>query len=223
MALDGLTNLRGDLARYRARRAQRRRMKKKPTKKFKSSVIKVITSNSEKKFDDTQNNGAVDFSGAVNSITEVTQGVVDNDRDGDQLTLLSAQIRFSWTVGTTTDQVCRLIMFQWLSNSADHVPVVTDILQTSGDAYGPFNPYKNDTRFDYRVLYDTGPIALPHLALTVKTFSAYVTKFANRKVQFIAGGTTGRAKIYILTISNIATASNPPAVRYYARLRYTDH
>lgn len=158
----------------------------------------------------------LDFNGAVESVSDVPQGDLDSNRNGDRLTPVS--LRLSYTLyGETNSFLCRFIVFRWLENT---VPTVADILIVTGSGYAINGGYQHDQRHLFNILYDKA-----HVCSNNGNENVIVTKtlkMAAKQIDYTAASTAGSNKIYVLGITdrNLATSGT---VQYVSRLNYYDN
>lgn len=159
----------------------------------------------------------------LNDVTEVTQGVGTTQRVGDELKVVALDLRYAAAVttgGATVPALARIIVFQWLQDTAATAPTLATVLLNTGTASDyPLSPYNADTvRSGYLgVLYDRTfgvsnllPVA-EHVRISV-----------NKHIRFNAAATTGTGKIYIMYLSDQA-ASNATDGSYVCRTVFDDN
>lgn len=164
--------------------------------------------------------------GQIASLTDVSQGDGDTQRDGDQLTMTSLQVNYFLSMplvslGDVTNYI-RIIIFQY-HPFASSVPGITDILLTADFRA----PYAHDKRFDFNILADktfvlTAQSATAPNSNAIKMNKFFIKTFKRRKIQFTAGGVNGTNKLYILYISDSTTTPHP-SVSWYIKLNYKDN
>lgn len=167
---------------------------------------------------------SVDLSGVssttlgVTDITAIPQGDTDITRDGDQLFMGSISFFRRWTAGDDVN-VGRFIIFQWFPAT---VPVGTDILNTNF-GFAPVYHYDTDRAYQYKILFDS--ITTVNNNFTGQNKETAIKRMKVRpkrkKIQFIAGGTTGTNKIYVLTTSDSVIATHP-SIDATFRVNYMD-
>lgn len=161
----------------------------------------------------------VGFSGTVSSLCTIPQGITDITRVGDSLNLEEIEFHYAWSYGDPTN-ACRLILFQWYPQST---PAVVNVLyQGPGTALAPYSPYNVDVESQYKILYDetiyVNNLSLPQVG-TTKVIK--IKEGFKRRLDFVAGSTTGSNQIYKLMISDSGAVPNP-SLNSYSRVRYTD-
>lgn len=180
---------------------------------------------------------APDYNGSLVSFNVgLTQGTGDfGNRVGDSLTMKGLRLRLNayWNAAATT--VYRIIVFQYLEDpdGATSSASITNLLLHStqvGTNLAPFAPYDHDNRTSFKVwhdkVYSHSPLTLtstntnpgqarPHeIDIRFKEGS----KFAKVKY-YAAGTTTTHNELFMLIISDSATALSVP---YVGHLYYID-
>lgn len=157
----------------------------------------------------------------VTDLSTLARGTAEGSFTGDEIIIKGWELRYNVrAVGNTTDpSFSRIILFQWRMDDTDEVPVVGDILyDTTTDAH--VSNYEDNGKF--KVLLDR-MVTLNENHVGGRTNQAgYARKFKgfNKKMFFQPGASTGRGKIYLLTLGDLA--SNPPSLEYHFRLHYKD-
>jgi len=154
-------------------------------------------------------------SGATYQLSIIAQGDTDTERDGDQLTLSSVNVRGRVHVGDTTNKV-RIIFYQWRPVST---PIISDILTAGvdGSTIDTFSLYNHDKRSQFKILSDKtyvlagfGTSASPHGPATEKYFTLTFNKKLIKKLQYTNGSATvGSNQVWYLAISDSAATPNP--------------
>lgn len=160
--------------------------------------------------------------GFFQSLTDLPQGDTDITRDGDQVEAYTVDLRYYAFTQDATNLV-RVILFQWVPNTAIATPTLADILLNAG-TYDALAPYETDNHQMWKILYDR-----THSMAQTGAASANVTKLirkkikvSRKKVQFEGGTTDGTNKVYMLVISDSGVA-NHPGITYVARVNYLDN
>lgn len=196
---------------------RRRTYKKKFRKRHKASVGKkatvklvkeVIQGAAEHKFALAALTAAAQSAaGNVVGFAMPAQGDAINNRDGD--TIKFAQIYgdvFIQTKGDLTN-ISRFSLIQWLPDSSVELPTIAKIFQDSASPWmSPFILNK-DARSKFRVLTDhkfmlTNYIGMKHLKVNINPRKL-------RKVQFLAGATTGKGLVFTVDSCDSVTATRP--------------
>lgn len=166
-------------------------------------VKQEIERTAEKKLFCAQANGGVDSSGSVVSVLNVPQGVEDDSRIGDSVSIVKMGLRYYWSNGDNVN-VCRFLIVQWFDDGA---PAVTDILATANT----LSCFNKDTAQLYSVLFDwTHSLSAPYNGGSV--YSPVMVKDLTPKrktVKFSATTTTGVGKLFYLAITDSAAPSHP--------------
>ena len=134
------------------KRKSRRSTKPVLTKSQYAAISKIaqttIRKNAESKYFDYSFNNNVDFSGTIESLTEIVKGNDASDRDGDQVRLQSLSIRGS-VLALDTDNTMRVMIIQWFP---ENTPTIGDVLQNHpGTILAPFSQLEIINRDDFRV------------------------------------------------------------------------
>lgn len=156
--------------------------------------------------------------GSIWDLQSMAQGDSDNDREGDSITAMSYQLRYSITAGDTTNLI-RLIMFQW--RDVANFPAASQILQSYGSSLGVLSPYKHDTKPLFKILVDK--ICSVDTDDPSVTGKIYIGKGFFRKIQYnTPGGSTVNNGIYFLAISDSGAVTHPD-IEFVSRCRYKDN
>lgn len=160
----------------------------------------------------------------------MAQGIGDNQRTGDTITLRSIQcnVRMNAVAATVgAVQHIRVLVFQFkMNNSAGIAPTVTDMLVNDVSAGGlkTANSFFNvDFIRQYVILYDKVITVIQGTNKNVYNLKFRVPlKYARKKIQFNAAGTNSDGNIWIATIGSEPTlvANITTAAEY--RVRFTD-
>lgn len=143
----------------------------------------------------------------LQQILPPAQGVGATNRVGDSIYMKSLSINAAVSPDTDSNQMARIILFQWLENDTT-APVVGDILTSTGSATAMLhsfyvtNPMKKFKVLDDRLLYwdiQNSGTARPY---RVKISSK---DMAIRKPDFNAAATTGIGNFYLLLVNDSGT------------------
>lgn len=190
------------------------------TKKVAKIARGVVIKQAERKYFITESVNAytgINFSGSITNFGLVPQGDTDQTRDGDALTLLSLQLKVSWTVGDAFNLV-RTVVFQWMDNS---VPGITSVLNSTGEIGTPLVSYVHDSRKSFRILLDR-TYELDTAGKSTKVLSKVFTKFPCKQLMFSGASTTAvYGGLYMILISDSGVVTHPSIV-YHAKLNFTD-
>jgi len=160
-------------------------------------------------------------------LSNMAQGVLDNERVGDSISIKHVRFGFHATANTTlpATQIMRMIFFQWHPDTTVATganPDANSIIQNGGAALG----YAVDQpiTFDFikgknfKIIKDL-KFALDAQKPTSGTFK--LRKF-NHKSQFNGGATTGFNQIHVLFLSNISTTGAGPNLTWTSQCVYRD-
>lgn len=194
---------------------------RKLTKREKLEVKKMIAQPVEVKYyNKVLTVQSILYSGNLYLISDVPQGIADNDRDGDQLNLTHINLKAEWNASSaaTSFNLCRFIVFQWRPQTT---PTLNLILTGLGAAIAPLAPYTRDTRSMYKILYDKMTVLSIANSNSVHAFNLRLRKGYNRRLQYQGGTTVGSNQIYILVVTDDGGAPSPQ-FSYYSQILYTD-
>lgn len=207
----------------------------------KAYVRKAIRNIQEKKFHlyaDTDVDLSYD-NPVFQSITDISQGDLDSNRDGDRLKLRSVDVRgmIIGNNGVTTE--ARVLVVQWLGQDT---PTVQEILEAGTVAWNADTAvtahYNHDHRKMFRVLYDRTIVSCSTATTTSAGSNEYkrwlfharinIGKLALKGkakayINYQSASTTGNNKVYIMALSNQTDASGfEPTLTYEAKVNFTD-
>jgi len=217
---------------YKRQGISKYRKRKRTGSRFARKVISIMNSRQEKKFFSIYATRFAPPTGTVAtnfSLSEVTQGDGDTNRDGDQFYVTSIQMKYHYLGNpaySTNVQYVRIILFQWTDSIASAtVPSIQAILlDVSSNDAAVVSPYNHDTRYNFRILYDkTHGIGLASTTMPPQTFneSVIITKGFTPKVQLEATGTGGTNKFYMLITGTAAT--NPGILSVHTKVNFKDN
>lgn len=205
----------------RAVNRENRRLRRKYTNKKRGQIIprylpptdknnlkrNMLTLGEKKYFTASISTLSVTDTAAIFDLCNIAQGGGDSERNGDQLTLRSFEMRYDVVFPLVTPDgtnLLRVIVFQWHPNST---PTAATLLISS--VTQPWNsPYAHDSRFQFKILYDkTVKISLNGPA--VASERCFIKSINKRKVQYNSGGNVGTEKLYLLVVSNSAAVGHP--------------
>lgn len=208
------------MKRVQARKPNGRKLNKRQVRQVKNLVSRQ---QEHKVFDNTVGSTGISSGGSLyGPLTAPIQGTGDSQRVGDRITLKKMTFREAMVYGDGTNHL-RLIIFQWYQNSAVAAPLLTDILQTTGN---PICSSINDTNMDgkkFKVLHDK-VYNLTQNGANGASFSQiklYGRRIARKAIQFNPGATSGFNHIYMYAISDSAAVPNP-SVTHFSRCEYID-
>lgn len=205
--------------------SRRRRKPRNLDSKIRSQVKKVLNKRVEKKYHLQSETGISPIYGTpiLTSLSDISQGDTDTTRDGDSAYLRTVRVQGELAVDATTPTaaIVRVIVFKWLADSSQDAPAVSSILSSAytSSARVVSAPYHHDMRRKFRVLFDKNYSLVPSTTSALRKFDTGYIKLLT-KVSYIAAGTHGANKIYILMTSSIN--SNGPDCNYVAKLTFND-
>lgn len=161
------------------------------------------------------NSIAVDWTGGVNSLCDINQGLGDTERTGDHIVLKRLLFRYQCVAADTSNNV-RLLLFTWFPSSAPNTGLV---LSSIGSAISPYGFPNHDQRANFRIHKD--------VMIGLSTVSDYQRegiidlKFSS-PVQYVAGsGSTATGKLYLLYISDSGVVAHP-TLTFVSKVEFTD-
>jgi len=184
---------------------------------------KVLSKNVERKhFEVANTNVSISTTATVNALTYPTQGVGENDRIGNEISLRWVKLKYYLTVADTTNMI-RMIIFQWHVDTAIQNPGIGDILLDPTSNYAIVSPLvdKEGKRRKFTILSDkVSTLATQGTANTFK--KVYIPKGFKRRLGFNSNNvTTGLDQIFMAVISDSA-ASLHPTMTWYTDACFTD-
>ncbi len=180
----------------------------------KNMINLKMDQNFEKKwFGKSYSPTGVDNAGTINTLSDITQGLLDTNRVGDQVNPDRLRLSYSVNVGDSTN-IVRMIIFQWRLMST---PTLASILQYSTVAEVPYAPTTIDTASDYKILYDRTCYVSTNQAICGDVIEINL----KGKIQYQSGGTSAINQIWIALVSDSGAAPNP-TVGYVSALYFYD-
>lgn len=174
----------------------------------------------------------------VAQLTNMAQGVADNQRVGDEATLkwIRVHMFFSNQSGATANPYTffRVLIFQY--HRSDNAPLIAEMLLVSnsngGNTYGTFSSRNIDYLGIYNVLYDKTVTTIQGAANAANygANSKYAQelmirvplKYAKKKLQYLAASTTATNGIWIMITTGQGTIATDPIVSYTTTVGFTD-
>lgn len=203
---------------FRKRRPSRKRRRKTSRKSVRAICKRVIRSTAEKKFvNDGLNPAGVDFNGTLWNINPPIVGTSAITRIGDSVNAHMLEVRGTWLVGSTTNQV-RFMVIKWRPDNATDVPLAQDFFPLVGAPAAPLsnrNPSVITSRF--QVLADRTMTL--HQANPIRDFSLRI--YLKHKMKFNTGLQTGKGMLYIVAVSDDGVIPHP-SFSWFSKLTYTD-
>ncbi len=190
-------------------------------KRAATQVVKYYV-NTERKYIDGGIAGEVNTTGAVTFINGLAQGTTVLQRVGDQVKFTSLHLKYfmGHNAAGAQDQYIRIIaLIDFQVNGV--IATVAQILESA-----IVNAHREiDFSRRFHVLYDKMHAMAPAGASTNNINDVYLKM--DLKPEYFGTAATIAAintgAVYILTISNIATASEPPTINIQTRMRFIDN
>lgn len=172
------------------------------------------------------------------SLTSITQGDADNQRQGDEIHINSCHLRvglFNNTGSGANPFVnFRVMIFQY--KNSDMAPSVNQMFLTSnannGNVAGTYSSRQIDYMPTYNVLYDKivhteqGTANASNFAPSGNTFKLLKIrvpmKYVKRKIQYQAAGANHTNGLWMLVTTDAATIASNPSFAYDVAVGYTD-
>lgn len=154
--------------------------------------------------------------GVVFDLTQVSQGLVDTGRVGDQIKLSSFRANALFRASTAVGQCIRIIFFQY---GDEATPTRTDILQNDTAGYTHMSTLNHDSLrqgklipiLDRTIVMDgDDPVAKVDFNFLLK----------RRKVNYVNGTNDGNNKLYMYVCTD--QISSTPTIEFYGKLNFTD-
>lgn len=196
-------------------------------KKLASTIKRVITKQSEKKYIANVNTASVGTAGFVYDLTTASQGISDSARIGDQSTIRSINVRYqvnnSTGTGSDSFNVIRVMIVQWYP---DTVPTLSDVMLLTSSGYlNVHSPYNHDKRFMFKVLHDrtlTVSANGYNIDYTKISGNVMITNGFRRKLQVQGGSTVGNNKIYVVSVAD-SSVSPDPTLGFVSKINFSDN
>lgn len=188
--------------------------------KLAKRLAKLI--NIETKFFDFSTTQAPTFSGTIDWVTNVIQGVGLSQRVGDSLRAQSFEICWTASMNTleTKNTVLRFLLVKDFEN-AGSVPAVADIIESTGSSTAILSPpdFINRNRF---VIVDDVIVQLDNSGENALVYRKKYPINNHLKYRGTAGTAADIAEGNLFVIFLSDENGNNPSVKYYSRLVYTD-
>lgn len=193
----------------KAKFRRRYRRKRKVGKTVKRFVKAQINKNLEYKYHTAYYNpSSIPNNGTVTALINISQGLLDIERVGDEIKLRTITFRYTVTVADNHNFL-RFIIFQFKTSNV-FPPSVSSVLNGTSPTH--LSQYNVDNRSNYQVLYDRTHVMDTDDPAKIITGRVNM-KYCKRKLQFIAGSPTqGTNMIYALAISDSSAAPNPSII-----------
>lgn len=152
---------------------------------------------------------------------------------GESITPTEVNVNWSYDasagLGTTANQLARIMIFQWKGTSANAsaAAYITD----TNTVYAPLGNLNWDNFRNYTCLADSGPISFvegttgkPNLNGSIMTGTLKVYGRRLRKIYFNSSGNIEKNDLLIVAVSNVpgANIAVAPTLSYRAMVRYLD-
>ena len=162
----------------------------------------------------------VDSTGTCTSLSTIGQGDSSTTRDGEKIVLRKLKLRYNVLPADSTNLV-RFIIFRWMPNDNDHVPVPADVLLNVGDSSAPLSSYQPQFRDLIKVYYDK-VVPVDTTSVTQRYHTINLSKkLGLHKTVYQGSNTYGSKNLWMLAISDSDGVSHP-SYRMYGLLRFTD-
>ncbi len=208
---------------------RRRRRTSKPAPKLatKTYVRRAISSSKElleNHIENVAENAAYD-GGAIHELDAFTTGA---GTAGDKIEIVSAMVRMIFANPASAGAVfVRVIVFQWYQDSANQAPTEAELIQGSLDAQSvlaPLDFLTVDNVNRVKIIKDF-VVRLGEATSTDGADKAYRQLLIGshnlgRKYIQATGAASGRNKLYMCVISDVADASSPPTVVSQSSFKY---
>lgn len=187
----------------------------------KSVVSREISRRAEKKYHlDSETGTNITSAGAVYDLSAVAQGDTDTTRDGDSLYVRSVRVKGFVTNKGGAPSHTRVILFQWFDDST---PTASNVLIAGylSTALAPVSLYHHDQRKKYNVLYDRLINSDYNGGSEAPLFDTGYKMPKRKKISYTSAATTGNAKLWLLIVNDIGTATYP-TISYVSRMTFND-
>lgn len=189
-----------------------------------NEIRKLI--NVEHKYIDVNLTTNTSQAGATNYLVPIAQGNGIQERDGDSIKIQSVDLvgTLYRNTSSTANESYRVMLIRDLMNQGAD-PAVSDILETVGTIYAPFQHIDTLNGPDYNsrftILYDElYTLDTYHPTATLHIHSNHDCHVAFRGTgATVASGGTGA--YFLVTVTNVAT--NASNLDFSCRIRYTDN
>lgn len=215
-------------SRFGKKRGYRKRRNDKKTFAIAKSAARAVVNNQFEKhyFDYNPVAFNVQFTGNIQLLSAIPQGDTDSTRSGDRLTIKSVQVK-GVCIGNDTTNACRVVLFQYLGDSAAAIPTIGTLFQNTGTQTAPYSPYSKDYAgykwvplWDKLILMDTyNPIKKFEIMVTAKDFKKKAKPF----IQYQSGSTNNAiGHMYLVFLSDGGVAPDV-TVAMQTRIRFIDN
>lgn len=181
-----------------------------------------ITEDLSSKFHDKVFSISPDDNGAMTDLSSIGVGTSDTTRIGDDIRPTHLSIHYALTGNSAaTGYLVRVIVFQTRCRVTTTPDALFMFASGSMDAVtSPMAQFDPDLRGGFKVFYDKLHTMGKTDASVVSHHTVSVSKFAYKKIQYVASSAADKAHgIFMLCISDVAALQ--PSVRAFSRLSYT--
>ncbi len=186
----------------------------------KSFVRNEIRRNQEMKAFFKQSDTDVPISGTLVNVSNILQGIEGRQRIGDNVLLERLHIKFQIIASTAENRnVVRIVVFQWIQGTT---PVLADIFENTGIPWLSSLTY--DVRQIRKVLFDRSWATIKAgdgSGTSQYVATVNISKFREKKMNFLAELTSGENQIYVMMVSDSVTGDKP-VVTFHSMLTYRD-
>lgn len=213
---------------FRFRKRNGKSTKAKANKALK--MVRQLTKNIEHKFYVRSIvEPQIDNDGIVYSLlNNISQGLNDQNRIGDKITIKSIEFRYAWQSNTIVPavgaanprgMVCRAIMYWDKTNTLNNPD---DIMQATAGSAAPFSNVKHDEQGNYIIIFDKFFRLNPTSALSSMNFK--FKRHVNKTVRFDAGTNLILSNdLKLCFITNIGSGDpDQPSAQFWSNIKYTD-
>lgn len=188
--------------------------------------VKKLKGEEEKKFNDnTDNNDFADYDGKLYPLLNIAAGTGASQRVGQKITAkhvnINGVVEFNGA-SPLQNQLVRVMLIEDTEPTSGATPSVSDILHNIGATVAPLSPLQYEQHGRFKTLR-TMLMTVNKNGPNSQVFNMF--KSLNKQVYYDGGAANGveRRNLYLLAISDVAPASNPPYFSYYSRLIFTDN
>lgn len=160
------------------------------------------------------------YNGAIYNLFSLAQGVQDNQRIGDKVSIHKIEFRWNlgYTAATLSSNQFRIILLREKSNAIGTTP--SNVFQGLGTVNAAQGPLEEDTNYNMRKLYDRSMVL--DTVTKFSTMGKYVKSFKRpMTVQFINNSTTILNGIVSVAFVTDAAVTNL-GLDFYCRCWYSD-
>ena len=154
--------------------------------------------------------------GVIYDLTQISQGLLDSARIGDQIKLSSFRANMVLERAASADQLVRVIFFQWGDSAT---PTTSELLQNDGAGYTHISTLNHDALRQRKLIpiVDRTVVLDPDDGKCKLDFNFLLKR---RLVNYQNGSTNGSNKLYMYICTD--QISSAPTFTMYGKLNYTD-